>query len=84
MAPISGVFHDGPDGEDGALCVLLIHSGDEDVAVLLHVDLAVAGGADVLDDLTALADDVLDLIGGDHHAEHLGGPSGSARGGALR
>ena len=25
-----GVFHDGPDGEDGALCVLLVHSGDED------------------------------------------------------
>ena len=27
-----GVFHDGPDGEDGALCVLLVHSGDEDMA----------------------------------------------------
>ena len=45
------------------------------MAVLLHIDLAVAGGADVLDDLAALADDVLDLIGGDHHAEHLGGPA---------
>ena len=34
------------------------------MTVLLHVDLAVAGGADVLNDLAALADDVLDLIGG--------------------
>ena len=49
-----------------------IHSRDEHMAVLLHVDLAVAGSADVLDDLAALADHVLDLIGGDHHAEHLG------------
>ena len=42
------------------------------MAVLLHVDLAVAGSADVLNDLAALTDHVLDLIGGDHHAEHLG------------
>ena len=45
------------------------------MAVLLHIDLAVAGGADVLDDLAALTDHVLDLIGGDHHAEHLGSPA---------
>ena len=45
------------------------------MAVLLHIDLAVAGGADVLDDLAALTDHVLDLVGGDHHAEHLGSPA---------
>ena len=67
-----GVLHNGLDGKDGTLCVLLIHSRDEHMAVLLHVDLAVAGSADVLDDLAALADHVLDLVGGDHHAEHLG------------
>ena len=67
-----GVLHNGLDGKDGALCVLLIHSRDEHMAVLLHVDLAVAGSADVLNDLAALTDHVLDLIGGDHHAEHLG------------
>ena len=36
------IFHNGLDGEDRALCVLLIHGGDEHMAVLLHVDLAVA------------------------------------------
>ena len=70
-----GVLHNGLDGKDGALCVLLIHGGDEHMAVLLHVDLAVAGGADVLNDLAALTDHVLDLVGGDHHAEHLGCPA---------
>ena len=42
------------------------------MAVLFHVDLAVALGADFLNDLAALADHVLDLIHGDGHAEHLG------------
>ncbi len=34
------------------------------VAVVLDVDLAVALGADLLDDLAALADDLPDLVGG--------------------
>ena len=70
-----GIFHDGLDGEDGPLGVLLVDGRDKDVAVLLHVDLAVAVGADLLDDLAALADDVLDLVGGDDDAEHLGRPA---------
>ena len=69
------ILYNGLDGKDGTLCVLLIHGGHKDVTVLLHIDLAVAGGADVLNDLAALADNVLDLIGGDHHAEHLGCPA---------
>ena len=42
------------------------------MAVLLNVDLAVEVRAHFLNDLAALADDILDLVNGDHHAEHLG------------
>ena len=35
------VFHNGFDGRNGALRVVLIDGGDKDVAVLLNVDLAV-------------------------------------------
>src|SRR5699024_28022 len=80
-----GILDDGLDGADGALGVLGVDGRDKDVAVLLDVDLAVAVGADLLDDLAALADDVLDLIHGDDHAEHLGrvlGKLGTRRGDA--
>ena len=42
------------------------------MAVLLNVNLAVEVRAHLLNDLAALADDILDLVNGDHHAEHLG------------
>ena len=67
-----GVLDNRLDGRNGALRVVLIDGGDKDVAVLLNVDLAVEVGAHLLNDLAALADDVLDLVNGDHHAEHLG------------
>lgn len=72
--------------DDGyrSLCVVDIGGGNKDVAVLLNVDLAVALGADLLDDLALLADDVADLLGVDLGGEHLGAHfDSSLRGSAI-
>ena len=57
-----GVLDNRLDGRNGALRVVLIDSGDKDVAVLLNIDLAAEVRAHLLNDLAALADDVLDLV----------------------
>ena len=57
-----GILRDGLHDIQSALCVFDILSGDVYGAVLFNVDLAVALGADLLDDLALFADDVADLV----------------------
>ena len=71
-----GVVDNGVHNVQSPLALLEIQAGDEHMAVLFHVHLHFALGADLLDDLAAAADDLPDLVHGNLGGEHLGGVGG--------
>ena len=66
------VLHNGLDNGQSPVAVVDIGAGNEHVAVFLHVHLNIALGADLLNDLSAGADDLADLIHRNGDGEHLG------------
>ena len=71
--------HDRLDDRLRTVDALLLDGGDIDRTVVLDIDLGAGIGDDLLDHLSAAADDLADLVGVDLQADHLGSVLGDVR-----